>query len=245
MGPYGELAVDEHDADVSGLLRMEERDRLDPHSVGLIGAPVGDSRVCVAHKEARRSFVDPDPPKMLGSELVLSERFPTQDLPHLLWAWERKYLLAHVSEKAQPKKTQNGNGDVNGHEDPLFLDENIAKIFCYVKAKLIFNRQLKELNSQGIFYIEDRKCNFDVEIGRDMLVDYDKNGIEHFILWSGDSDFASSIEQLLLDGKKVYIFATARKVASELNDLAHKGLTIFDIQKIRNFICWIREIKVL
>ncbi|HLD60874.1 MAG TPA: NYN domain-containing protein [Patescibacteria group bacterium] len=106
------------------------------------------------------------------------------------------------------------------------------------------NRQLKELNDQGIFYIEDRKCNFDVEIGRDMLVDYAQNGIDHFILWSGDSDFASSVEQLLEDGKKVYIFATARKVASELNELVHKGLTIFDIQKIRNFICWGREIKI-
>ena len=78
-----------------------------------------------------------------------------------------------------------------------------------------------------------------------MLIDYDKNGIEHFILWSGDSDFASSIEQLLADGKKVYIFATARKVAAELNDLIHKGLTIFDIQKVRNFICWKKEIKII
>lgn len=105
------------------------------------------------------------------------------------------------------------------------------------------NRQLKELNDQGIFYIEDRKCNFDVEIGRDMLIDYEKNNIENFILWSGDSDFASSVEQLLKDGKKVYIFATARKVASELGDLANKGLVIFDIQKIRDFICWSKETK--
>lgn len=107
------------------------------------------------------------------------------------------------------------------------------------------NRQLKELNNQGIFYIEDRKCNFDVEIGRDMLIDYDKNGIEHFILWSGDSDFASSINQLLMDKKKVCVFSTARKVASELNDLTHKGLLVFDIQKIKNFICWAREIKIV
>ncbi len=107
------------------------------------------------------------------------------------------------------------------------------------------NRQLKGLNNQGIFYIEDRKCNFDVEIGRDMLIDYDKNGIEHFILWSGDSDFASSVEQLLADGKRVYIFATARKVASELNELVRQGLTIFDIQKIRNFICWAKEIAIM
>lgn len=105
------------------------------------------------------------------------------------------------------------------------------------------NFQLQELNRQGVLYIEDKKCNFDVEMGRDMLTDYDKNGIETFILWSGDSDFADPISQLLKDGKRVYLFATARKVASELNDLQKQGLMIYDIQKIRNFICWKREIK--
>jgi len=104
------------------------------------------------------------------------------------------------------------------------------------------NHELADLNRQGILYIEDRKCNFDVEIGRDMLIDYDKNNVENFILWSGDSDFASPIEQLLEDKRKVYIFATSRRVASELNDLTKSGLKVFDIQKIRNFICWKKEI---
>lgn len=105
------------------------------------------------------------------------------------------------------------------------------------------NGRLKELNDQGIRYIQDLKCNFDVEIGRDMLIDYDKNSVEHFVLWSGDSDFASSLEQLLHDNKRVFIFATARKVSSELNELRKNGLVIFDIQKIKNFICWKREIQ--
>jgi len=104
------------------------------------------------------------------------------------------------------------------------------------------NNQLKELNQQGILFVQDLKCNFDVEIGRDMLLDYEKNQVENFILWSGDSDFADPIKQLLEDGKKVVLFATARRVASELNELQEKGLFIFDIQKIRDFICWKREI---
>jgi uncharacterized LabA/DUF88 family protein len=104
------------------------------------------------------------------------------------------------------------------------------------------NRELSELNREGTRYLEDRKCNFDVEIGRDMLIDYERNGIENFVLWSGDSDFASPVEQLLNDGKKVYLFATARKVARELNELTKSGLKIYDIQKIRNFICWKKEI---
>lgn len=105
------------------------------------------------------------------------------------------------------------------------------------------NLRLKELNQQGIMYVEDLKCNFDVEIGRDMLLDYANNKVDNFILWSGDSDFADPIKQLLDDGKKVILFATARKVATELNALRSNGLFIFDIQKIRNFICWPREMK--
>lgn len=122
-----------------------------------------------------------------------------------------------------------------------FIRKPLLKKFK-VETIEYLNQQLSELNKQGIRYVEDLKCNFDVEIGRDMLVDYDKNGTENFILWSGDSDFANPIEQLLKDKRKVYIFATARRVARELNDLTEEGLKIFDIQKIRNFICWKKEI---
>jgi uncharacterized LabA/DUF88 family protein len=101
------------------------------------------------------------------------------------------------------------------------------------------NTKLSEFNKQGIFHIEEKKCNFDVEIGRDMLVDFDKNNIENFILWSGDSDFADPISQLVKDKKKVYLFATARAVSSELNAA---GIPIFEIKKIKEFICWPKEI---
>lgn len=101
------------------------------------------------------------------------------------------------------------------------------------------NKKLLELNRKGDLFIEDRKCNFDVEIGRDMLLDYERNGIENYILWSGDSDFVDPIHQLLQDNKKVVIFATARRVSRELSEI---GMPIFDIAKIREFICWSREI---
>lgn len=88
------------------------------------------------------------------------------------------------------------------------------------------NSKFKEMNQNGKYYIEDRKCNFDVEIGRDMLLDYEKDNIDTFILWSGDSDFYDPIKQLLSDGKKVILFATARRVALELNKLGRDGLFI-------------------
>lgn len=130
-------------------------------------------------------------------------------------------------------------------DSPALLKEFIRKPLLQkfqIETVTYLNQKLKELNQQGIFYIEDLKCNFDVEIGRDMLLDYERNTVESFILWSGDSDFADPIQQLLNDGKKVAIFATARRVASELNELTKQGLLIFDIQKIRNFICWKKEI---
>lgn len=105
------------------------------------------------------------------------------------------------------------------------------------------NDRFKEMNKRGEFYIEDRKCNFDVEIGVDMLLDCERNSAETFVLWSGDSDFADSVEKLMLAGKKVVLFATARKVSRELSVLGGKGLLIFDIQKIQEFICWNRELE--
>jgi uncharacterized LabA/DUF88 family protein len=105
------------------------------------------------------------------------------------------------------------------------------------------NKYLKQLNKQGIMYLEDKKCNFDVEIGSDMRIDSELGRAEIFALWSGDSDFADPIQTLLGNGKRCTLFATARKVAKELNDLTQNGLIIFEVKKLRDFICWPRELK--
>jgi len=104
------------------------------------------------------------------------------------------------------------------------------------------NQRFSDMNKKGEFVIEDMKCNFDVEIGVDMLLDCERNNADIFVLWSGDSDFSDSLEKLMSAGKKVFLFATARKVSRELSALSGKGLMIFDIQKIRDFICWKKEI---
>lgn len=104
------------------------------------------------------------------------------------------------------------------------------------------NIKFKEMNLKGMYILKDKKCNFDVEIGSDMLIDNERDAPDTFVLWSGDSDFHDPISDLLDAGKKVILFASARLVASELNDLRKKGLLIFDIKKIKNFICWKREL---
>lgn len=103
------------------------------------------------------------------------------------------------------------------------------------------NQRFADMNKKGEFYIEDRKCNFDVEIGVDMLLDYERNNTETFVLWSGDSDFADPLEKLLKAGKKVFLFATAGRISSELNDLKKGGLEIIDVFDLKEFICWPRE----
>jgi uncharacterized LabA/DUF88 family protein len=104
------------------------------------------------------------------------------------------------------------------------------------------NNRLKALNQQGEFVIEDRKCNFDVEIAVDMLLDLERDNADTYVLWSGDSDFADPIEKLLHAGKKVVLFGTSRRISRELNALREEGLIVFDIKKIRDFVCWSREV---
>jgi len=105
------------------------------------------------------------------------------------------------------------------------------------------NERFGDMNKKGEYYIEDRKCNFDVEITTDIILDSELNKAETFILWSGDSDFVDPIKKLLKNGRGVILFATTRKVSRELSYLVKDGLFIFDIQKIKNFICWKREIE--
>jgi uncharacterized LabA/DUF88 family protein len=148
--------------------------------------------------------------------------------------------------KTKPVKIMRKSIDISSipANSPVILEGFIRKpLLQKLKIETVeyLNSCLKELNKQNVFYIEDKKCNFDVEIGRDLLLDCRNKRLKNFVLWSGDSDFADPIEQLLGDSKKVFLFATARRVAFELNGLRSKGLIIYDIQKIRDFICWNRE----
>ena len=81
----------------------------------------------------------------------------------------------------------------------------------------LLNEKLRDFNKKGELHIEDKKCNFDVEMGRDMLKDFD-NGTDNFILWTADSDFADPVNQIRNDNKKAIIFATSGKVSPELDE---------------------------
>lgn len=158
-------------------------------------------------------------------------------------AEDNKYFL-----RTKPVKIMKHSIDVSS-----ILPDSTVLIDKFVRRALLkkyqistieyLNERFKDMNKKGEYFIEDMKCNFDVEIGVDMLIDCERNSAETFVLWSGDSDFADSIEKLMSAGKRVILFATARKVSKELSALGEKGLMIFDIQKIRDFICWKKELE--
>jgi uncharacterized LabA/DUF88 family protein len=154
-----------------------------------------------------------------------------------------KYTL-----RTKPVKIMNFSIDVSSilPDSTILLDQFVRRALLkkYEIATVEYlNERFKDMNKKGEYFIEDMKCNFDVEIGVDMLLDCERNSAETFILWSGDSDFADPVEKLISAGKKVILFATARKVSKELSALTAKGLMIFDIQKIRDFICWKKELE--
>lgn len=145
----------------------------------------------------------------------------------------------------KPVKKMNLSVDVSGipTNSPAILENFIKKPFLRVltiETIEYLNGKLKELNDRGITRLEHRKCNFDVEIGRDMFLDNEKNSVDTFVLWSGDSDFADPVSQLLNNKKKIILFATARRVSIELQQT---NVPVFEIQKIRNFICRPDEIQ--
>ena len=130
-------------------------------------------------------------------------------------------------------------------DSPILLDKFIRRsLLRKLSGETIeyLNSRFTEMNKLGTTMIEDRKCNFDVEIGIDMLLDNERQSIDTFVLWSGDSDFYDPLRQLLQNGKNAILFATTGQVSKELNDLRPFGLRIFDIRKIREFICWNREL---
>ena len=136
--------------------------------------------------------------------------------------------------------------DVSGipKNSPVILENFIKKTLLRqftLETIEYLNSKLKESNERGIRFVEHWKCNFDVEISCDMILDGERKSVQTFILWSGDGDFSSSVERLMRDSeKKVFLFATARRVSPELHET---GVPIFDIQKIRNFICRADEIE--
>ena len=78
---------------------------------------------------------------------------------------------------------------------------------------------INELQKSGMF-IEESKCNFDVEMAMDILDDTEK--FTAVLLFSGDSDLYAPLERLKVKGKKIGVVGVRNKVAGELHDIKDK-----------------------
>lgn len=179
--------------------------------------------------------------KFYQGELIGDPR-SHKEIKHLRSLEGRRFLL-----RTKPVKIMKFSVDATSidGQSPILLRKFIrASLLRKLDIETIefLNAKLCRMNKNGMHELEDRKCNFDVELGADMRVDHLTDGIDTFILWSGDSDFADPIKYLLDNDKKVVLFATAGRIARELNDLVSSGLGIFDIADIQDFICWLPEI---
>lgn len=77
-------------------------------------------------------------------------------------------------------------------------------------------------------YPQIYKCNFDVEMTADILLDRTK--LDQIILFSGDSDF-TYLAKILRDlGKEVVVFSTRKMIAWELKLMARKYIFLDDLK---------------
>lgn len=116
-----------------------------------------------------------------------------------------------------------------------FINQTLLKNLR-VEAIEYLNDELREMNKTGKTSLECWKSNFDVEIASDMRLDHLSKKADNFCLISGDSDFADPLTELLSDQRTVCVIGTVRHIASELNALKTRGLKIFDIKILREFI---------
>lgn len=109
------------------------------------------------------------------------------------------------------------------------VTKNLQKIKHYLHEKTEGIKHL-QTDNEGKFFVEIRKCNFDVEIAVEaisMLNHYDT-----FCLYSGDADFAYLNNFLRKKGKKI-ILIKAGFITSKLRKSAH---LIINAQLIKKYI---------
>lgn len=114
-----------------------------------------------------------------------------------------------------------------------FIDPNLIGLLK-LEAIEYLNRQIGALNKEGRYSVQKMKCNFDVEIATDMRLDHALDKAQTYCLWSGDSDFAHPISQLLRARRNVVVIS--KGVATEIGDLRPEGMIYYDLRKLGELI---------
>ena len=100
-------------------------------------------------------------------------------------------------------------------DESFFVRQSTLKSFT-PEATTLVQSIVSAVQSSGSV-IEERKCNFDVEMAMEMLDDMDR--VSAVLLFSGDSDFFAPLERLKIKNRRIYVVGVRGQVAKELFDI--------------------------
>jgi uncharacterized LabA/DUF88 family protein len=136
------------------------------------------------------------------------------------------------------KEPQTGYDLVSGKFTYVGMDftpiEDTLKILDLLREDFnILQGSLAELYKIITKEITRRKCDFDVEITRDIYKNL--NEFDTLILFSGDGDFKALIEDLIQSGKKVIVVFGAGHLGKEIQQI-NSGVYKCEINLLREFL---------
>lgn len=101
------------------------------------------------------------------------------------------------------------------------------------KTRIQLISNIRKLNQQGV-RLTLPKCNFDVEITRDMILF--KDNFDTIVFFSGDSDFAEILKFLRGKKKRIIVVCARRFLSGELFQTADAFVNFTKFLKIRGLV---------
>ncbi len=136
---------------------------------------------------------------------------------------------------------------VTGQEPDFNVDDLIEKLDVELKK---LNINIEDLQRNLLKPVKRRKCDFDVEIARDVC--NLSNSFDTLLLFSGDGDYAALVEDLISKGKKVIVVFAPGHIGREYDPLCkelkknNKGYALFicSVDHLKDDISIIKNIPV-
>ena len=139
------------------------------------------------------------------------------------WRVDYKQLKEYFGREGKLKGVYFYTGRVGDNQKQNSFIEKLTKLGYIVKAK-----EVKRIRLSSSTY--EWKGNLDVELTIDVLANL--NNFDTLILMSGDSDFASLLDTVKSNGKRVLVMSTKGHISKELLERAK----YINIQKLRDQI---------
>jgi len=127
--------------------------------------------------------------------------------------------------------TAAGTSPAYAPEDEKVYTETYALIEQLDEELKKLNINIDELQKQLSSPVMRRKCDFDVEMARDVF--NLSQTFETLVIFSGDGDYAALAEDLVARGKKVIlVFAPGHK--GKEYDVIKKGIFLCSVQQLKD-----------